>query len=331
LESQPDLKVVGQASNGEQGLKMIQELKPDVVTLDYEMPGWNGLETLTKIMEECPTPVVMLSAYTQKDAQVTIDALEQGAVDFIPKTSKKLPWDLKNVKDEITLKIKNSGLIDITRFQQLRKQKLPKLPLVQKEILEEKIVVIGASTGGPVMVEQIIKQLPKNFPGAVVIAQHMPGTFTPLFAERLNEISELEVREAIEGELVTRGTVYVAPGDFQIKIKNPIDGNKKNGLVLLNDCAPGETMCPSIDILMESVAEVYGKNALGVILTGMGADGAQGLLDIRNAGGRTIAQDEKSSVIFGMAKEAIARGAAQEIIAGQGIAEKLIELITQDS
>lgn len=295
LESDPEIEVVGTARNGKAALKKIDEIRPDVVTMDVEMPGLNGLETLSIIMEDFPTPVVMLSAFTERGRKETIEALERGAVDFIAKPSGPISINIGELKEEILGKIK------VAFRSKAKKFKTPKHKSISvrkfKRLSEDKLVVIGASTGGPQAIVEIFSRLPRDTPACFLIVQHMPPGFTTSFANRLNSKSSLWVKEAQNGDSLHHGTAYVAPGDYHMIVKN--------GSLSLTKTLRLHGVRPAIDFTMESAAIRFGDKVVGVLLTGMGMDGAAGMKAIKDSGGVTIAQDEASSLVYGMPQAAI--------------------------
>lgn len=330
LESDAKIRVIGTAKNGKEGLEKIKELKPKVVTLDYEMPEWNGIETLRHIMRESPVAVIMLSAYTREDAEITLQALREGAVDYVLKPSGAISWDIEQIKSQIIQKIKAAALIDVAKLKELLRKKAKRI-VFRKEIpLLDRVVVIGASTGGPQTLELILKQFPQDIPSAILIVQHMPKVFTKLFAERLNSICDIQVKEAEQGEIIKKGIAYVAPGSWHMRVRSKVsDTGSKFGVIELTKESPVDNLRPSIDVLMKSVAKEYKDNAIGVILTGMGQDGAEGISQINQEGGKTIAQDEESSLIFGMPKRAIETGAVHNILSVDRIAYRILELLAK--
>jgi len=318
LNSDPEIEVIDTAKDGAEAVKKIPKMKPDVVTLDLVMPGWDGLTTLKHIMIEDPTPVIMLSAYSKKDADITIECLEAGALGFVLKPSGELSLDIQTIKHELLEEVKAASKADVGRIKSLitRKRKKPKrkLPLLNK------IIVIGASTGGPQTLEAILSSLPFNFPSPIIVLQHLPTRFfTQSLAERLNEISELEVKVAGDNEVIQTGEVYLAPSGFQLTLKTRLTDT----IIQLREDKSNE-LTPSIDITMKSVAKIYNGNAVGVILTGMGRDGREGMEAIKEAGGKTIVQDE-SSLIFGMPKSVIDEGIADKVLSVDGIADAIME------
>lgn len=326
LKSDPDLEVVAVAKNGKDALTKLETLRPDVVTLDYLMPGLSGLDTLEQIMKEHPTPVVMLSAYTKEGATATIECLEAGAVGFVLKPSGAVSYNIEKVKDKLIEEIKKASKINIQKVKFILARKRVK-HLIAPRILREKTIVIGASTGGPPVLEQILSELPPNFPAAILVVQHMPAKFTKSLADRLNQMSEITVKEAEEGDIVEAGKAHVAPGDFHMTVKKKIIQGKPKGIISLNQGPFVQGFRPSIDVTMKSVADAYGENAVGIILTGMGVDGAEGMRAIKRRNGKTIAQDEATSLIFGMPREVIDRGDADYVFPIFKISQGIIQLL----
>lgn len=328
LETDVRIKVVGTAKDGQKGLDMIKELSPRVVTLDYEMPGWNGIETLQHIMKESPTAVLMLSAYTKEGTEVSLQALEEGAIDYILKPSGPISWDIDQVKHEIIEKVRAAALVNISKLKELQEKKVAKLAWRKDIPLLDKVVVLGASTGGPRVLELILKSLPSNIPAAILVVQHMPKVFTKMFAERLDKICDIKVKEATNGEVIKKGVAYIAPGAWHMEVAKEEIERQIRGTIRLNKEPPVNHTRPSINVLMKSVADAYRDNVLGVILTGMGDDGVEGIQAINEVGGRTIAQDEDTSIIFGMPKRAIESGAVHEVLGVDKIAGRVLELLT---
>jgi len=330
LESDARIRVVGTAKDGREGLEKIKELNPRVVILDYKMPGWNGIETLRKIMKEHPVATVMLSAYTQENADVTSQALEEGAVDYVLKPSGPLSWDIEQVKHEIIQKVKAAALVNIAKLKELLQKKAEKLAFRRGIPLLDRAIVIGASTGGPRALELVLGQFPKNIPASIFVVQHMPKVFTKMFAERLDGISDIHIKEAEQGEIIKKGVAYIAPGSWHMEVEKKDIERQTKGVISLNKRPPIDNLRPSIDVLMKSVAEAYRDNAIGVLLTGMGHDGVEGIKAINEVGGETIAQNEESSLIFGMPKRAIESGAVHEVLAVEKIASRILELLAKN-
>ncbi|MGB9792048.1 MAG: protein-glutamate methylesterase/protein-glutamine glutaminase [Thermacetogeniaceae bacterium] len=335
LKSEPSIDVVGTARNGIDALKKIRELRPDVVTLDIEMPVMDGLTTLQRIMQEYPLPVIIVSSLTQKDAEITIQALQQGAVDFIAKPSGKISSFFADVKEELVSKIKTAASIDISKA--VAPSPLPTFtkPLynsnvsfssnVQKQT-KKKLVLIGTSTGGPQALQAVLPKLPKNIPAAILIVQHMPAGFTKSLANRLDQISEIYVKEAEDGEPAVDGTAYIAPGDYHMVIEPSQD---KELLLRLTKEEPVNGHRPSVDVLMKSAAKIDGCELIGVIMTGMGYDGREGVRALKEKGAKVIAQDASTSVVFGMPKAIIEAKLADYIVPLPLIGHEIRRLVEQ--
>lgn len=318
LNSDPEIEVIDTAKDGAEAVKKIPKTKPDVITLDLVMPGWDGLTTLKHIMAEEPTPIIILSAYSKKDADITIECLETGAVGFVLKPSGELSLDIQTIKHELLEEVKAASKANVGRIKSLITRK-PKKPKRKFPVLN-KIIVIGASTGGPQTLEAILSSLPFNFPSPIIVLQHLPSRFfTQSLAERLNEISELEVKVARDNEVIQTGEVYLAPSGFHLTLKTRL----KDTVIQLHEDKSTE-LTPSIDITMKSAAKIYNGNAVGIILTGMGHDGLEGMKLIKESGGKTIAQDE-SSLIFGMPKAVIDAGYADKVLSVNEIPEAMME------
>lgn len=301
ISADPGLEVVGKAANPYQASEMITELAPDVLTVDIEMPRMNGIEFVRRLMPQYPVPVVMISSLNN----AVFEALKAGAVDFVCKPeATSTERSIRAFVNELIIKLKIASTAKVGE----EKNDLISNPAVASVGSKSniKVVAIGASTGGTEAINYIIKSLPADMPG-IIIVQHMPPVFTRMFAERLNELSTLEVKEARDGDSITPGKVLIAPGDYQMTVL-------QNGSNYAVRCRTGERVnghCPSVDVLFHSVAEQYKAKAMGIILTGMGYDGAKGLLAMRQQGARTIGQDEKTSVVYGMPKVAYNIGAVE--------------------
>ena len=311
LAKDPELEVVGSAANPYIARDKIVELRPDVMTLDVEMPRMDGVDFLRRLMPQYPIPVIMVSALTQKGAQITLEALEAGAIDFVTKPSTDVARGLNQMLADLRQKIKMAAKVDLSAWKNRAVRREKPGPVVVRTALSEstdKVIAIGASTGGTEAIRRVISSFPANMPG-IVIVQHMPPGFTKHFSDNLNEICEMDVQEAKTGDRVMPGRVLIAPGGKHMTVR-------RSGGIYLVDCQEGENVnghCPSVDVLFHSVARYVAGNAVGVILTGMGGDGADGLLAMRQAGARTIAQDEATCVVFGMPKVAIERGGVEKI------------------
>lgn len=308
LNETPGLLVVGAARDGEEALALLPELKPDVVTLDVQMPGMDGLEVLHEIMNRHPLPVVMLSSLTREGARETVQALTWGAVDFVTKPAAKA--NIQSIMDEVAAKIRKAAGARIfstpiaRRWEGVKEQPAPKPVRPLKR--EDRIVVIGASTGGPRALNQLITQLPGDLPAALVIVQHMPAGFTRSLAERLDSQSQLTVKEAEPGDKLEVGRALLAPGGFHLTFD-------ANGAASVNQNPPVHGVRPAIDVTMASLARHFGPSTTGVVLTGMGSDGANGAALIRAAGGKVIAEDESTCVVFGMPRSVIESGQVDQI------------------
>ncbi|MFH7319957.1 chemotaxis response regulator protein-glutamate methylesterase [Desulfurivibrio sp. D14AmB] len=325
LAQDPGIEVVGSAPDPFVARDKIVTLQPDVLTLDVEMPRMDGVEFLRRLMPQYPLPVVMVSALTKKGQRITLDALEAGAVDFVTKPSTDVARGLSSMLMELRTKIKIASGANVAHWKERRATLFAGKALAAPRALAEstdKIIAIGASTGGTEAVRAVISRYPANTPG-VLIVQHMPAGFTRLFADRLNELCPMQVKEAASGDRIMTGRILIAPGERQLWVR-------RSGGIYEVECRPGEKVsghCPSVDVMMHSVAEAAGPNAVGIMLTGMGRDGAAGMLAMRRAGARNIAQDEKSSVVFGMPKEAFANGGAEKLVPLEEIAQTSLNML----
>lgn len=319
LESDPSIEVVATASDAYVARYKIVELKPDVVCLDVEMPRMDGITFLKRLMHYMPLPVIMVSSLTHSGAKTTLEALEAGAVDFVGKPHSHIYDGKDEMRDELLSKIK------LASKAKVRQHILRDMTQANATSLAEttnKILAIGASTGGTEALKDVLMGLPRNAPGTVIV-QHMPANFTGPFAERLNSLCAMEVREARNGDSITPGVVLIAPGDYHMVVR-------RSGARYYVEIGSGEKISghrPSADVLLNSVAKIAGANAIGVILTGMGGDGARGLLAMRNAGAKTIGQNEESCVVYGMPKVAYDIGAVEKQLPLDQIAVGILECI----
>jgi two-component system, chemotaxis family, protein-glutamate methylesterase/glutaminase len=319
LEAAPSIEVVGTAMDGTFCLKKIEELNPDVITLDLQMPGMNGIDTLKEIMRRNPLPVIVVSSHSTDGASITFKALGLGAFDFVTKPQDATAHMAETAR-ELIAKIKAAADCKVVRpgtFQMAAPA--AKISAGKTGIPATKLVAIGISTGGPQALEYLLAQMPPDFPGAIVVVQHMPEGFTEMFARRLDELCSLQVKEAQSGDLLQAGRVLICPGSRHIKVKRLAMGD----VVVLNEDARVNGHRPSADVLFHSAAEEFGSHAVAVIMTGMGDDGAEGLGAVKRAGGMTIAQSEESCVVYGMPKAAIERGYATRVVALDGLAATL--------
>jgi two-component system chemotaxis response regulator CheB len=316
------IEVVGTAMDGAFALKKIEELRPDVVTLDLEMPRMDGMETLRLIMKSAPVPVILFSTHSKEGAYTTFKALALGAVDFVAKPQDAAIGHLDTIADQLIEKIKVATRAAGHRLPtpivadgpiESSKKALPGLP-------PNRVIAIGISTGGPNALQFLLSQLPADFPSAILIVQHMPEGFTEMFAKRLDECSALDVQEARSGDLILAGRVLLCPGNRHMMVRRMPRGD----MVVLNDGAPVNGHRPSVDVLFHSVAQEFSLISVGILMTGMGDDGAMGLGAIKAAGGMTIAQSEESCIVSGMPRAAIAKGYANRIIPLDGLAAHLM-------
>jgi two-component system chemotaxis response regulator CheB len=326
LAMDPEIEVVGSASDPYIARDRIVQLKPDVLTLDVEMPRMDGVEFLRRLMPQHPLPVLMVSALTQEGKRITLEALEAGAVDFVTKPSTDVARGINDMLRELREKVKAVSYANLNGW---KKEKTTESRPVSRPIRSlaestDKVIAIGASTGGTEAIREIVSAFPQDTPG-VVIVQHMPAGFTKMFAERLNQQSPMEVKEAETGDRVRVGRVLIAPGDFHMQLV-------RSGGIYQVQCGKGETVCghrPSVEVLFQSVARAAGANALGIMLTGMGHDGADGMVAMRQAGARTLAQDEATSVVFGMPREAWQRGGAEKLLPLGRIAQAVRNILEE--
>lgn len=341
-EAEPDLKVIATATSGEEGVEKAALLKPDVITMDVEMPGMGGLEAARTLTSRNGPPIIMISSLTREGAETTLQALEIGAVDFIPKPDSAF-IDILKVQRELVEKIRHFG----TRTAYLRANRGKTIPSARPPTLAAappappqpsaptaaprpalsrtakfECVALGTSTGGPVALSQIIPKLPKDFPIPIVIVQHMPPGFTRPLSERLNSASKIDVVEAQNGAILRGGTAYVAPAGQQLRLRRVAGGVE---IVLAADTAKSLHV-PSVDVMSAAVGETFGAGALGVILTGMGHDGVEGLRVLKNLGGYVVGQDEASSVVYGMPRAAAVAGLVDRVVPLGEVARTLCEL-----
>jgi len=317
LSKDDGIEVVATARNGADAIEMVRQFNPDVVTMDIEMPIMDGLTALQHIMAEFPRPVVMLSSMDKRQADITLKSLEVGAVDFISKTSGSLSLDLERNSEQIIDKVKMAAKANIDRFRPAVRSIQP-APITPMN--GDWIVLIGSSTGGPKALPEVLSRLPANLPAPVLVVQHMPEGFTRSFAERLNWISALEVKEAEDGEEIAKGKVYIAPGNKHLVLR----GTK----VHLDDGGKVNYVRPSVDVLMKSASPEYGPRTIGVILTGMGSDGAEGMRSIKENGGKTLVQNEETSVVYGMPKAVVDLRMADRIVPLEDIARNIVIMIS---
>lgn len=313
LENDPEITVAGTAKNGQEGLELVRQLDPDVVTLDIEMPVMDGLTTLRHIMMEMPRPVLMISSLTVEGAEATLKALDAGAVDFIPKKLSRVSLEIINIEKDLQAKVKAVAKRPRTA-RALRPRSAPPVVAPSWSTAARSslrtVVAVGVSTGGPPAVQSILSQLPADFPATILIAQHMPQAFTGAFAKRLNSLSPLDITEAQDGDPMAPGKVYVAPGGSHLRVRR--DGMR---YVVEVSAEPAESLYkPSANELIASVAEHLGPRAVGLMLTGMGSDGLEGSKKLKSAGGRILAQSDATCVVYGMPKAVVDAGLADQVV-----------------
>ncbi len=330
IEDDPGISVIDVARDGREAVEKVIKLKPDVITLDVEMPVMDGLTALKQIMETCPTPVLMVSSITEEGAQTTFDALDIGAVDFIPKHLDNLSFNIFKIKEGVVGKIKAAARVRV------RKRR----PAGEPIVLDDKrigdlstdkfrsqgiaLVAIGASTGGPRAVQDVITVLPEGLPVAFLVVQHMPDLFTAPYAKRLNQLSHLDIKEASSGEKVQNGQVLIAPGGKQTRLVKDGPLNVRVSI----EKSPEEILYkPSVDVSLTSVAECYPSRALGVILTGMGSDGAKGIRAIKQSGGKVLVQSEDTCIVYGMPKAIVDEHLEDKVVPIESMAGEIINMI----
>ncbi|MBK8188595.1 MAG: chemotaxis response regulator protein-glutamate methylesterase [Cellvibrio sp.] len=311
IRDTPGLELVGAAPDAFVARDMVNQFSPNVITLDVEMPRMDGLSFLEKLMAARPTPVVMISTLTEEGADATLRALELGAVDFLPKPKIGVSEGIREYAELIVEKIVAAASVRVKPLRQVVRRDVAENEKVNPTKIHstEKIIAIGASTGGTEAIKDLLVQFPAAMPG-IVMTQHMPPGFTRTFAERLNKCTKLHVVEARGGERILPGHAYLAPGGHHLIVSR----YGADYVVKLSDMEPVHRHRPAVDVMMDSVAQAGGKNVIGILLTGMGKDGAQGMLEIRNQGGYTFAQDEESCVVYGMPKEAVAVGGVDQTV-----------------
>ena len=326
INRQPDMECIGSANDPLIAREMIRELNPDVITLDIEMPKMDGIEFLGRLMRLRPMPVVMISTLTERGAEVTMRALELGAVDFVAKPRMGITDGIRDLSGQIVEKIRVAASAHIRRNIAVPTVAAASAVAAPKptnaligRVSTEKLICIGASTGGTEAVKEVLIHMPADSPG-IVITQHMPPGFTTSFADRLNSLCQITVQEAANGDRILPGHAYIAPGGKQFRINK----SGANYICVVEDGEPVNRHRPSVEVLFLSAAKLVGRNAYGVMLTGMGNDGARAMREMRDAGSYNYVQDEASCVVFGMPKEAIAHGAADEVLPLTSIAPSLL-------
>lgn len=325
FSAEPDFIVIDTARNGMDAVNKVKQLKPDLITMDVEMPIMDGIKSLEVIMKETPTPVIMISSLTKAGAEATIRALELGAVDFVAKSA-GIMSSIAGISNEILVKSRAAVQAKVFKLTEKPARVLPvtkPLTYAATSPGDELILAIGTSTGGPRALQEIITKLPGDLPCGVVIVQHMPPGFTKSLSERLNSLSALTVKEAEHNDVIRPGLVLIAPGDYHMEIER--EGSKK--VIKLNQDPPIGGHRPAVDPMFQSVAKVYGHRIVGVILTGMGHDGAKGIKVIKEQRGYTIAEDQSTAVVFGMPKAAIELGVVDKVAPLQAIAAEIVKAV----
>ncbi len=327
INSEPDLEVVGAAPNPLVARELIKQTNPDVLTLDVEMPKMDGLDFLERLMRLRPMPVVMISSLTERGSEITLRALELGAVDFVTKPKLSIAEGIKEYAELIGDKIRAASLAKIKQPVSSNKEYSAQIPKLNNPLISsEKLIIIGASTGGTEALKAFLTQLPADAPG-ILVAQHMPAGFTKSFSDRLNALCKIQVSEAQGGERILPGHAFIAPGHSHLLLTR----SGANYVTELSNSEPVNRHKPSVDVLFDSAANVAGKNCVGVILTGMGKDGAQGMLRMREAGSYNFAQDEASCVVYGMPKEAVHLGGVHEILPLNDMPSKVLAYLAANS
>lgn len=335
LESDPAIRVIGTARDGEEGVRLVKVLKPDVVTLDVEMPRMGGLEALKEIMTHTPTPVIMVSSLTEKGAQVTLDALDLGAVDFMAKRIASSAMDIVRIEQNLVAKVKSFAGVALAplsataklpegAFQTLSMPRAYIPGAARRSIQKTAVIAIGASTGGPKSLQELLPQFPAGLPVAILVVQHMPKAFTGPFAERLDGCCPMKVKEAQNGDVVRPGEILIAPGGIHMEVRKD---KPMEVTIRLTPNPQGLLYKPSVDVMMNSVAKVYPGRAVAVMMTGMGSDGMKGMTAIKEKHGRTIAQDEATCVVYGMPKAVVDANVVDKVVPLQCIAGEVINMV----
>ncbi|MCX8111062.1 MAG: chemotaxis response regulator protein-glutamate methylesterase [Syntrophorhabdaceae bacterium] len=322
LESDAEIEVIGTAKNGQEAIEKVDALKPDVMTLDIEMPVMNGIEALKYIMEKNPLPVIMFSALTKEGAEITLEALSIGAADFMAKDFSNFSINIIKKENELVNKVKTVArkkrVYSVRRVYHSRASSSP----VTVKRSRYSILALGASTGGPPAIEHILSGFPKEFPVPIIIAQHMPRLFTRSFAQRLNNAAQIEVKEAENGESLRSGTAFIAPGDSHMSIRRK---GTEVYVEFVNDAK--YIYRPSVDLLFSSTAMAYGEGTLCVILTGMGNDGLAGIKDIKSKNGYVIAQNEETCIVYGMPRAVVNANMADAVLPIDKIPDEIIKIL----
>ncbi len=327
LASDPDIRVAGTARHGAEAVEKAAALRPDVITMDVDMPGMDGIEAVRQIMAECPAPVIMVSSLTTEGAEATFNALDAGAVDYIPKNLSELSVDIVKIKEVLIAKVKALAAKK-PRAPRPAAEPKPAVPAAPASwaagARRVGLVSIGSSLGGPKALQEVLSRLPKDFPVPIVIAQHMPAAFTGPFAERLNQMSSIRVKEAEEGEPLRAGTAFLSPGRGHMGL---VRGQGIETLVSISEKNDEFFYRPSVDHLMNTAAVLYPGRTLGVIMTGMGSDGLQGARALKLGGCRIFCQDEETCVVYGMPRAVVEAGLADKVLPLQELAGEIVNAV----
>ena len=328
LDELPEVEVIGYASNGEEGIRRVVDLKPDLVTLDLEMPVMDGFTLLRIIMNSCPLPIIVISA--RNDDERVFKALELGAVDFIAKPGGAISVELMNIREDLQNKVRSILSLNMETIRKRgaltpeENRPEPRAPLAIPQPGRRtgiELVAIGASTGGPPALQKILSSFPAEFPFAVMVSQHMPSGFTRAFADRLNRLCPFPIKESVNGDPVRPGHVYIAPGGFN-QLVEEVGGEV---MIKLAEPSARDRYVPSVDAMFESLAAVYRARLLSVVLTGMGNDGSKGVRAVKSAGGQIFAESEESAIVFGMPREAIATNLVDKILSLDSMANEILQ------
>ncbi len=333
FNSDKHIEVIGVAANGQEAIDLVKKLKPDVVTMDIEMPIMDGITAVRKIMQTNPLPILMFSSLTTDGAQATLNALEAGAVDFLPKRLEDISQDRESAKRQLCARVRLIGARGLKKADastgarpamQSTAPSLAKPPMPTRARRGGyRLVVLGTSTGGPVALQKVLTSLPATFPLPILLVQHMPASFTPAFAERLNKLSGISVKEACDGDHLQKGWAYLAPGGKQMLVED----QRGAQVIRIVESQPGQTYKPSVDITFGSASKLFAADVLAVVMTGMGADGREGAKMLKHHGSTVWAQDKETSVIYGMPAAIAEAGLADNILALGAIASALMESV----
>ncbi|WP_026052585.1 protein-glutamate methylesterase/protein-glutamine glutaminase [Gayadomonas joobiniege] len=333
INSDPRLEVIDTANNGQQAIEKALSLKPDVITMDVEMPVLDGISAVRRIMQRCPTPILMFSSLTHDGARATLDALEAGALDFLPKKFEDIARDREEAKTLLTTRIRHianrrmspakTASISPTRSSEVKPDSVSPAFLPKRiKSQRARLLAIGTSTGGPVALQAILKALPANFPAPIILVQHMPAAFTGAFAARLNSQCLIQVKEAENGDILRPGCAYLAPGGKQMLLDG---GSAQVKLIIRDDQSERLTYKPSVDVTFATAAKTFQKQVLAVILTGMGADGREGCRMLKSQGAEVLAQDQASCVVYGMPQAVVSAGIAKETVPLNRMADRIMQ------